>query len=224
MLEIYFYVKIVEVKKVSFEDQKDKTADTRKGCGKINRNNWSKEEQRTINRICGKGWFCRKCNAQPKLNIKIPDFQIDIHQGKCVGNVLDLIIDEMEEQEYKVPVELIELKQWLRFKGNSKRENGDESLWDIGNTQHASGENSVVEKQGKDITRRGFESSRDEMSQPALCNVMGCCHKKECINNYDNCAKICELLKEVKQESPKFSCVNCKQDKGHEGECYYVKD
>jgi len=50
--------------------------------------------------------------------------------AKNVGNMLDEILDEMEEQKIKILPELLELKQYLRFKGNSKLENGDSSLWE----------------------------------------------------------------------------------------------
>jgi predicted RNase H-like nuclease (RuvC/YqgF family) len=72
-----------------------------------------------------------KSEQRPKLGIKISDFKIDMQDGKCVGNSLDEILFAMEEQEMTVPAELMELKQWLRFKGNSARENGDASMWDI---------------------------------------------------------------------------------------------
>ena len=50
--------------------------------------------------------------------------------AKEVGNMLDDILDEMEEQDIKILPELLELKQHLRFKGNTRRENGDKSLWE----------------------------------------------------------------------------------------------
>jgi len=50
--------------------------------------------------------------------------------AKNVGNALDEILDEMEEKKIRILPKLMELKQYLRFKGNSKRENGDTSLWE----------------------------------------------------------------------------------------------
>jgi hypothetical protein len=49
---------------------------------------------------------------------------------KRIGSVLEQILYEMEENGLVVPRELWELKQWLRFKGNSRREQGDYSLWE----------------------------------------------------------------------------------------------
>ena len=49
---------------------------------------------------------------------------------KRVGNVLDEILFEMQEQRLVVPDELMELKQWLRQKGNSDREQGNfKEMW-----------------------------------------------------------------------------------------------
>jgi len=48
---------------------------------------------------------------------------------KRIGNVLDDILFAMEEKKMCVPAELMELKQWLRGKGNSFRENGDFRYW-----------------------------------------------------------------------------------------------
>lgn len=77
-----------------------------------------------------------------KLGIKLDDSEINwvgMQELKCVGNVLDHIIFEMEEKDLIVPEELIEFKQWCRFKGNSKRENGDNSMWDIEDSQKQGG-------------------------------------------------------------------------------------
>ena len=53
--------------------------------------------------------------------------------AKWVGNALDEIISEMIGKHQKVPIKLIELKQFLRFKGNSMREKGDLRLWESEN-------------------------------------------------------------------------------------------
>jgi hypothetical protein len=77
----------------------------------------------------------------PHLGIKILDVNLrnDPEEGKgsgyiCdakwTGTALDEIIWEMEVQGYDVPLELVELKNYLRFKGNSHREEGDYSLWE----------------------------------------------------------------------------------------------
>ena len=49
--------------------------------------------------------------------------------AKNVGNALDDILSKMEEYEIEILPDLIELKQYLRLKGNSKREQHDLSLW-----------------------------------------------------------------------------------------------
>lgn len=56
---------------------------------------------------------------------------VGMHEGKCIGNLLDDIIFEMEEKDLEVPAELMELKQWLRGKGNSFREQGDLRYWEV---------------------------------------------------------------------------------------------
>lgn len=53
---------------------------------------------------------------------------MQVHKG--VGNLLDHILYEMEDQDLVVPDELKELKQWLRYKGNSDREQGNYELWE----------------------------------------------------------------------------------------------
>lgn len=58
----------------------------------------------------------------------VTGFAID---AKWVGNALDEIISEMEEKGIDIPLELLELKQHCRCKGNSRIEYGDTSLWDI---------------------------------------------------------------------------------------------
>ena len=64
---------------------------------------------------------------------------------------------------------------------------------------------SSVEKQGKTVLKASRTSNAELESQPAFDMV-----------NASSCG--------MPKEKPAFSCVNCKQDKGHEGECYYVKD
>ena len=54
-------------------------------------------------------------------------FKVD---AKWVGTALDEILDEPEMQNQCISPKLIELKNYLRFKGNSKREDGDFSLWE----------------------------------------------------------------------------------------------
>ena len=51
--------------------------------------------------------------------------------SKNVGNALDEIFDEMDRKKIKIIPKLMELKQYLRFKGNSRREQGDLSLWKV---------------------------------------------------------------------------------------------
>ena len=57
-------------------------------------------------------------------------FKVD---AKWVGNALDEIIEEdtLIDERLDEPCvkKLIELKNYLRFKGNSRREDGDLSLW-----------------------------------------------------------------------------------------------
>jgi len=72
-----------------------------------------------------------------KLSEKQIGFCVDANYGsgfgcdaKEVGNILDDILEEMNEQGMVVPVELQELKQYLRHKGNAKIDSGDKSLWD----------------------------------------------------------------------------------------------
>ena len=54
-------------------------------------------------------------------------FKVD---AKWVGTAIDEILDEPEMQNQHISPRLIELKNYLRFKGNSRREDGDFSLWD----------------------------------------------------------------------------------------------
>jgi hypothetical protein len=81
------------------------------------------------------GYELKKINGRKVLDIKIPDFRVNMQQGKDIGNSLDKILFTMEQRKMQVPAELMELKQWLRFKGNSQREQGDDSLWEIKSPQ-----------------------------------------------------------------------------------------
>lgn len=65
-----------------------------------------------------------------KLNVKIPNFNIEMSMGKQVGNALDVVLSAMEEQGFEVPLELEEIKQYLRFKGDSLKEQRNDSLWE----------------------------------------------------------------------------------------------
>lgn len=49
--------------------------------------------------------------------------------AKWVGNALDDILFYMDEHNIRIIPELQELKQFLRFKGNSRREQGDFRYW-----------------------------------------------------------------------------------------------
>ena len=49
--------------------------------------------------------------------------------AKWVGTMLDEIIGDMGDKKIKILPELLELKQHLRHKGNSRLDNGDGSLW-----------------------------------------------------------------------------------------------
>ena len=72
-----------------------------------------------------------------KLNESLIGFKRDDNylsgfgcDAKWVGNTLDEILFEMEERDIKIPKELLELKQYLRHKGNTRLEDGDFSLWE----------------------------------------------------------------------------------------------
>lgn len=49
--------------------------------------------------------------------------------SKWVGNFLEEIFEEMRAKNIKIIPELLELKQYLRFKGGAKIDQGDYSLW-----------------------------------------------------------------------------------------------
>ena len=48
---------------------------------------------------------------------------------KAIGTEVERIVENMIEQGYVVPAQLVELYQYLRFKGNSERENEIYRFW-----------------------------------------------------------------------------------------------
>lgn len=78
----------------------------------------------------------KKMGKDKELGIKLDTEMLNFTEKndvmlveKRIGNVLDNILFSMEEQDFEVPAELIELTQWLRGKGNSLREQGDFRYW-----------------------------------------------------------------------------------------------
>ena len=78
-----------------------------------------------------------KQDGYKKIGIKLDKEMLNFKEKKDdvtiikkrIGNVLDDILYAMEELGWEVPAELMELKQWLRGKGNSLREQGDLRYW-----------------------------------------------------------------------------------------------
>jgi hypothetical protein len=65
-------------------------------------------------------------NAELQRELITEGFWVD---AKQVGNALDEIFSVMEARGIEIIPELMELKQYLRFKGNSLREHGDFRYW-----------------------------------------------------------------------------------------------